>query len=82
MSYSHVKTIVGKVRFNIEFVLNLISKIVIKPSILLVKKVEPELSMENKYQLNHVVHFSKESEVANVTSLLCQLRTLFLKNYF
>ncbi|OXU17684.1 hypothetical protein TSAR_008718 [Trichomalopsis sarcophagae] len=47
-----------------------------------VKKIEPELSMENKYQLNRVVQFSKQSEVANVTLLLCELRKLFLKNYF
>ncbi|XP_058794504.1 uncharacterized protein LOC131666122 [Phymastichus coffea] len=46
-----------------------------------VKKIEPELSVENKYQLNNV-QFSKQSEVANVTSLLCELRELFLKNYF
>ncbi|XP_014209017.1 uncharacterized protein LOC106639770 [Copidosoma floridanum] len=47
-----------------------------------VKKIEPELSAEQKYQLNHVVHFSKQSEVQNVTALLSELRILFLKNYF
>ncbi|XP_011504627.1 PREDICTED: uncharacterized protein LOC105367565 [Ceratosolen solmsi marchali] len=47
-----------------------------------VKKIEPELSAENKYQLNHIVQFSKQSEVANVTLLLCELRTLFIKDYF
>ena len=49
---------------------------------ILVKKIEPELSMENKYQLNYVVQFSKQSEVTNVTSLLYELRRLFLKNHF
>ncbi|KAJ8672596.1 hypothetical protein QAD02_003855 [Eretmocerus hayati] len=47
-----------------------------------VKKIEPELSVEHKYQLNHVVQFSKSAEVTSVPLLLCELRKLFISSYF
>ncbi|KAL7305819.1 hypothetical protein TKK_0002064 [Trichogramma kaykai] len=46
-----------------------------------VNKIQPELTVEQKHQLEHVIKFSKQSEVCNVTLLLYELRKFFIKIY-